>query len=66
MLRNGGSSKGGNDNNKLVEDSRFFEKRNYTFRKVWGMNPRTGSSMNALTENSTDYKYDPMYNIIII
>ena len=51
-----------NNNNKLVEDDRFFEKRNCIFRKVWGMNPQTGRSMNALTENSTEYKYDPMYN----
>ena len=27
-----------------------------------GYEPVDGSSMNALTENSTDYKYDPMYN----
>ena len=32
------------------------------FRKVWGMDPKTGTSMNALTENSTDFKYDPLYN----
>ena len=47
---------------KIVEDNCFFEKKNYVFRKVWGMQPKTGHSMNALTENATDFKYDPLYN----
>ena len=47
---------------QLVEDERFYEKKNYLFRKVWGMRPSDGASMNALTENVVDFKYDPLYN----
>ena len=48
--------------NELVEDERFYEKKQYVFTKVWGMNPASVISMNALTENATGTKYNPLYN----
>ena len=48
--------------NDLAEDERLFEKREFVFTKVWGIDPTSGVSVNALTENATVAKHDPLYN----
>lgn len=48
----------------ILRDERFFEKKNMTFRKVWGIQSSTGKSVNAETESTCDsiQMLDPLFN----
>ena len=48
----------------FVNDERKFEKETYLFREVWGIDPKTGFSVNSLTKNTT-YKNQDGADILV-
>lgn len=48
----------------ILNDERFFEKKNTMFRKVWGIQSSTGKSVNAETESKSipEQMIDPLFH----